>query len=355
VHTITYDLRPPALLAPIFALSFISIHYQKANWQKIILFGCIFLIREEGLIFGLILILYNYFSIENRKPRLTTTGWLSLAWLAAVLITISYFNWADYSFDELRSPLYLLSTNQTAIISAVFVGLIIVGLTWRHWNTNWKSKNIRFIKQLATFGLLVVPLGIQLKIEISNWDVGPGNFFSNIVPNILLKPYVNLFVIIFLMFLVLIWSGLAEKARKTLVTGLLIFAIFITGYNLTAIYDQLDSYERDSAKAEIVFDVRTMGDYLSTAVMADYATYQVFYDYEKLYVYNRLSSHLIEKRKDRYFPRNTAVVEKLLMEEIEYIVISQRSVSDIVELLDRNQIEILETTENKAYIIYQIR
>jgi hypothetical protein len=208
---------------------------------------------------------------------------------------------------------------------------------------------------LAAFSSLLFPLMFQLQDEVSKWNAGQGEFFSVIVLNFLRRSKVNLFALVTILLIILLWHLFGERIRSKINPGILALAMVIVGYHFFLFAEKIDIYQAQAGQAQILFDLRETTDARDSAIMTDYVAFQVFYEYENLSVYERLPSHMIEEREARYYPANKATVEGLLLNQVEHIAISNENAPEIIGLLTEQQIEILETIENDSFQIIRIR
>ena len=84
--------------------------------------------------------------------------------------------------------------------------------------------------------------------------------------------------------------------------------------------------------------------------MCDYGTYQAFFDYEHVYVYNRLPSHMVAERTDPRYPENLPVLRELIR-QVEYVAIARNSEEDIRALLAETDIAYRAIGGNERYAV----
>jgi len=102
----------------------------------------------------------------------------------------------------------------------------------------------------------------------------------------------------------------------------------------------------------LIFEFRRQLDPTRTHILCDYTTHQAFYDFEYLYVYERLPAYLIPSQ-ERLYPANIETLTRLLREEIEYIMISRQEQTTIDDLITRAGIaaRVQPLAANDRYII----
>ena len=105
----------------------------------------------------------------------------------------------------------------------------------------------------------------------------------------------------------------------------------------------------------LVFDLRETTDPYGTHVLADYATYQAYYDYEHVYVYNRLPWYLVSDDEARFHPANLTTLQRLTREQIEYVAISNESRESIDELLSLVGMTPVKVVENEQFTVMRLR
>lgn len=109
------------------------------------------------------------------------------------------------------------------------------------------------------------------------------------------------------------------------------------------------------ARTALIFEFRQRLDPTQTHTLCDYTTHQAFYDFEYLYVYERLPAYLIPSQ-ERLYPANIAALTRLLHEEIEYIIISRGEQATIDDLIARAGIaaRVRPLAANDRYVILAV-
>ena len=133
-----------------------------------------------------------------------------------------------------------------------------------------------------------------------------------------------------------------------------VFALLSLVFSIATIPVYINTYEENSEYASLVFQFADRIDSNTSYLLCDYQTYQAFYDYERVYVYNRLPWYVI-KGASRYYPRNEDALARLLEEKIEYIVVSQQSLENIMALLISTGQEPIEIIQNERYSALRLR
>ena len=103
----------------------------------------------------------------------------------------------------------------------------------------------------------------------------------------------------------------------------------------------------------MVWDFIQSHDRYQTDVLVDYDTYQAFYNFDKVIVYNRLPvwDTLPEKR---YYPQNKNAVAKQIKQHIEYAVIARSSLENVLELANMAGVSVTEVASNDHYVVLKM-
>ncbi|MEK6221751.1 MAG: hypothetical protein N2D54_05845, partial [Chloroflexota bacterium] len=102
-----------------------------------------------------------------------------------------------------------------------------------------------------------------------------------------------------------------------------------------------------------IFTLRETTNKIKTSILTDYATYNAFYDYENVFIYQRLPWFLLQG-DERFFPDNREVLDRLLQTKIEYLAISKTSEKTLSPLLKELKISTIVIDETENFVTYKI-
>jgi len=353
------DLRPYILLAPVFFLTLISITYRRPAWETLIFFNALFLIREEALILGGVLLVYAFLRNgqlqEFRRifPAMIAilVFWGAVAWL--------YFNWTGYPrdaiyigdmlpvFKEVRSFQSLLSLPLFwGIAGTLVTGVFIL----------YAIRRKEFFKPLLAvlaYGALIVPFLYffytteqkEMQSPSLQWLLG-----------ILFNPYYFFYFVYLLGFVFVVppfFSRTIHKMSMGIAVVLFFLFAMVNVLSNRGLVSVLRTNREHARQAEMIWEIKQQTDKYQTQVLTDYATLQAFYDYENVYCFERLPAYMLSG-DDRFYPYNTRTLQELLADNVEYIVISKKSLPDVQDLMLASGVDSVTVLQNKEFIVLQI-
>lgn len=335
----SYDLRPYIFLAPFFLLSFLSIAFSR-SWREIALwFNVLFLAREESLILGLVLLFYAVAKWRGEKPRhvkILLFSWLF--WLGAIVI---FVYWCGYptkiflAFSKFR-------IHNEIIFFAFFLVLCTIGMILaampRFRRMFDKLGSHQHALETAPFVVLFIPLTyIFCRHEVYN-IMSPS---LDWLEKMFCSPRYFLYFVILLCFGIIVLQHNGRKIYKKVGSAVFfiicLFFFMINTVSPHGIFRSYSQYKNELEAADKVWAIRNLTNKYETQILVDQDVYQVFCDYRYVYVYNRLPWHVIPG-PGRFYPANSAVVQRLVDEHIEYVVASMSSYNIIDRFLAHNQL-----------------
>jgi hypothetical protein len=112
----------------------------------------------------------------------------------------------------------------------------------------------------------------------------------------------------------------------------------------------LREWRENVPPARLVWDFTASHNRYDTKVLLNYDTYQAFYNYDKVIVYNRLPVR-DALPENRFYPQNRSALVKQIKAGMEYAVISRESLEDIVALSSMAGIATSEVAANDRYVV----
>ena len=353
VHLINFDLRPRILQIPVLVLAIFSIHYRRPFLEKLLYFGSFFLLREEALLFSPTLIVYNYLrSSSGKKNILSLTSYI-LVWLIFGVLIFQYFKWTAYQTGQFATPLHQVST--TSLLPVILIGGVICLLILLLIACIQEYKPIYLPELLQTLGYATIflPLSAQLFTEANRWSFPENAAYASNLDYLLFSPKMTVYFVAILLFFVIVRASLKTPKQLTVFNYLFLsVGILLLGINLSNLPNILANFKQRATAAQIVFQTQADFDPYHTRILTDYNTYQAFFNYENVYLYQRLPWSIAGE--ERYFPDNRQYLRQILRDEIDYIIINASSKQDILALLIMTNLQPASVIETPEYQIFRL-
>lgn len=354
LNSVTADLRPRVLLGAVWCLAVMAIHFKRPFTEKLIFFLMLVGIREEGIFLGAILIGLNFIRMQGHRDRNFQTLLFLLIDIGALLAFLAFMRWGGYTrVDDLFNPLSFLRLllRDYLIILSVFAVLLGI-LLWFAWKKNQKQ----FYSMIYVLGyaMAIVLAGFQWLRDTFGWyeiqrPATPASSYDILLMAV--ADYSTALVFYFLILLVVIlWDFARGTGRKLIVAGYSVLIVISIAITLTYYPPKIMGWRENLAPARLVWDFVDTHDRLDTKVLLDYDTYQAFYNYDQVIVYNRLPlwDTLPE---NRYYPQNSDALVKQIQAGMDYAVIDRESLDTILEISKKAGISTSEVASNDRYII----
>ncbi len=337
----SYDLRPYILLGPLFACAMIAVHYQRPFLEQLLFFNLLFCVREEALILGAGILTYFVLRNYSEKRWVKRALILGLFWLTWALVIQKYYGWASFATMPGTNPVVLYVLEFVYVKTAQFKlfcisALICLVVVWYGMKREplWFKKTF----QVAGYLLVCLPLWWQLRYEIQEYIKAqqPDSVWA-IFEHVVISPRFHLYFIVFFLLFILLWDFAGSRIYRTgLICMMLVCIVFSMVFHYSVpqatVKELLPHYNENQPTASIVFDVRKSTNKYRSHILCDYATYQAFFDYENVYVFDRLPWYIIEGEQ-RFYPDNKPVLEGLLRNKIEFIIVTKHTMLKIKPLL----------------------
>ncbi len=357
LNAVTSDLRPRMLFAAAWSLAVLAVVYRRPFLEKLAGIGLLLAIREEGILLGGFVIALNFVLMKGRPGRrLQTLLFLGLETAAAAAF-LAFMAWGGYTrVDSAYNPLgfvwTFLSNPLLLALSILLLGAVLLGFY------GYKKR-----AGMDAALLLTIYLGAAA-LTGAQWLRDTARAFLSLTEaNAGLWQYVlaaftnettSLVAYISILGLALGWSfsrGRARRILSGLVAGLAVLFALITAAYMPG---QVAQWRQNLAPARLVWDFTAGHDRYQTKVLLDYATYQAFYNFDQVIVYNRLPvwDTLPEKR---YYPQNKAAVAVQIQKGIAYAVIGRESLANVQELASLAGVRATELEANERYVILQFQ
>ena len=335
----TYDLRPYSFFAPLLFMIFLAINLRRSLLGTTILFNTLFLIREEALFFGGVIILYIIFSLRGKELRERIRPFV-VSWLMWAAVTATYFWWAGFARQSDGS--FTSRFGGVGLVVCV-IGLSILASAFR------KKFNL---EKIVYFPLLIglLPIVWVFIAERQTWSL------RYIVGPLLYDARWSLLWVFILALIFILWQTVSPIRRWRFLCVYGTASIVIIVFNFLPLINSVLSIVRaDRLKAidaAVVFQMRDRTRPGSSFILTDDTTHKAFPDFEHVFAYEALPAYMITSSQ-RYYPENRALLSRLLKEKIEYIVISNANVGVVLPLAKAAGGNWVLTNHSGSYSIFE--
>jgi hypothetical protein len=357
INAVTFDIRPRILFITAWSLLSLAIVYQRPFREKLALFIFLFCIREEAVLLGAILIAFNYFAMGPVPGRLKQT----LIFLGLDLATAVMFFGAMVSFGYTQIAgiydpgTFVSSLSLGAWVIALVSGAAVIFVTvwiWRKrrdWFQRWMMA--------LTYASALLLTGLSEYRDIALWAETVQLTGSVSIADVFLKllTEANSSLVLYIAFipLVLSWKYVRPRAHRVLAISAAILCVFFAMVSVPTIVGNLNNWNQAAGPARLIWDFKAGIDRYQTNVLLDYDTLQAFFDVDKIAVYNRMPLWMVS-RDDQYYPRNKQFLAKVIKERVQFVVISQKSLSNMTELFSLAGVSASQVAANQEYVVLKI-
>lgn len=356
----TADLRPRMLFFAAWILAALAVLYQRPFLEKLLMFGFLLSVREEGILLGAVVVALNFLMMQGKPNRWKE----SLVFLVldgiALALFLAFMAWGGYNrVDEGVSLMAFLSNllaSPTGLLLIVAV-LIVIGVGFTFWK---QKKHFPMFLILLVYSGAILMTGAQLLREAVQWygaqsEAGPVGIWDLYV-HIFTNPFSALFFYTLLPLLIFLIDRIHPKSWPATRIALLVLCLVFAGTSLVTFLPQVTEWNRALPSADIVWEFVESHDRYQTNVLLDYSTYQAFYHYDNVLVYNRLPVWLVwPVLENRYYPQNTNLLVREIQQRMEYAVVSRESLEAINRLAGLAGASAEVVAENDRYVIIKLR
>jgi hypothetical protein len=368
--TSTGEIRPRMLYNAFIPLTFLAIHYNRPLLEKAIFFTGLLAIREEGMIFGLILIIYSAIHISDEEDKKRTLRTFSFIYLInAVVVCWYFFIYSNFPYSEGNSILSILSTRPTLLVSFIILGVVyvvtILGL-WKISTSNksyilWgfeSKKHGTMLFKMLVFSSFFFPFIVTSLSDVLNKASGERTVAIVYYAAIRLLTYYwfSIIYIVLLLLFVILWDGMSSQRSKERVLLILTILFVFTSFIFYQAHPNFPDYFSATPEKQPIaplMDLRDITDPYETNILIGYNAYPILYDYNNIYVYWLLPIELVGQR-GRGYPKNSDAVTSLIDDVIDYIVINKSDLIRLESIINATQVEMRVYAENQKIIIFDI-
>lgn len=355
INSLGFDARPRILMTPAFLLLMLAVHYRRPLPEQLIGLGSLFTIREEALLLAPILIAYGFLRGESSRKRLTWIISSGVLWLLYAITLFAYYRWTGYqNYDEYSSldffantPWFLYPALALAILYLFY--FIYIWLKKKTLFSDWPLALSTF-----SFGIFFA-MARFTQGWLSRQFVAPDKSAADIWLASLRNPDSSLLLISLLALMAMLWQPLkSNRARQTLLLVLFVAALFTLLDGINVLANHVQTWGERIPPAQVVLELREETDPYTTGILTDEETFQVFYDYEKVALYQRLPWSLYGADQPRYYPQNMDQLGSIVKQNIDYIVVNKSNDGDMQDIFSDLQLSYAIQSENDAYIVYRL-
>ena len=353
-NSVTEDLRPRILFASAWCLAVLAVYYERSFPEKLLTFCLLPAIREEGILLGVVIIVLNFVRMQGKPGRwLQTLVLLSLD-AAALVSFLAFMSWGrfkrvDIAYDPRQLLVEFSSTSLLPVLGLVLLVVLLAGYFWFK-----KRPHFKILLMLLVYSLAIALTGFQAARVILSWFPDPSQVWSvkpwDLYLAFVSSPSIALVIYITILLLVLMWDFTRGTTRTLFSVFLILLCIIFVATTLSYFPARVASWWGDLSAARLIWDFTRDHDRYATNVLVDYDTYQAFYNYENILVYNRLPLWLSPPYK-RFYPANQDIVARQIKKRMEYAVIAQASLDDVHELAHLAGISVEEVAFNRLYVV----
>jgi len=367
----TGEIRPRLLYSAFIPLAFLAIQYKRPLIEKVILFTALLAIREEGIIFGLLLIIYSAIHLSNNKDKKKTIQLFSFIYLINLFVVIWYFFiYTNFPYSEGNSNLSILSTRPTLLTGFIVLGIVyicIVLILWRIsrsknpvklWGKVELNKHGIIILKMLVFALFFLPYIVISLTDVINKMAGERTIsvINAALIRLLSHYWFSIIFIFLLLMFVILWDEIASQKCKKRVLLILIILFFCSSLIFYQAHPNFPSYFSASSEKQPIaplMDLRDITDPYETNILVGYKVYPIFYDYNNIFLYWLLPVDQARMRERRY-PQNTEILSRMIDEEIDYIAITRSDLIRLEPIIADTQTEMTVYAENEEIIIFNV-
>jgi hypothetical protein len=157
-----------------------------------------------------------------------------------------------------------------------------------------------------------------------------------------------------ILLLALLLDYTPKTPRAVLQGGMLALCLLCAVTTLFSLPAELTGWAKKAPPARLVWEFKQAHDPYKANVLVDYDTYQAFYNYENIIVYNRLPVW-IAASDARFYPKDQPFVVDLIRKRMEYAVISQASLANVREMARLAGVKITQVAANGSFVVLAFR
>ena len=358
LNSVTYDLRPRILFIPAWSLVVLAVYYRRPFLEKLLLFLFFLCLREEGILLGGIVLALNFIRTPAAAGRWKQTVVFLILDLAAAAAFMAFLAWGGYDrIEPAFNPLNFLDDFSPASLIALLSGAALLLLLVFHVFRRHRAY-LASVLFLLAYTAAILLTGLSTYRDITLWyrsqiAIAPVTSWE-VFLEVIAGAQNSLTFYILVLLLILLLDIIPGRGRAYLAASLVILCIFFAALSVYNNMLEISTWNRALAPARLVWDFKASQDPYQANLLLDYDTYQAFYDFEHIAVYNRLPLWMVMP-EDRYYPENKDILVSLIRDRMQFAVISQELLANMRELAALAGLPANVVSSNQQYVVLQFR
>jgi hypothetical protein len=350
-NAVVADLRPRILLSAAWCLAILAVYFDRPLPEKLLFFALLLGIREEGIVLGAFVIILNFLHLRGKPSRWKQALILLAMDIAALAAFLVFMAWGGFDRGGRFNPENLVNRMLGVFLPLTLGGALLAALLlWAFFKHRDQFNKLLI---LSVYFASILVSSVQLMRErwlAQNQEGALETPLLRTLLDVAANPLTGLPLYVSLLLLVLLLDVAANSHRKFLAAFLSLLCLVFAVATLATFPRQVATWQQDLPQARLVWDFVSSHNRLQTYVLLDYNTYQAFYNYENILVYNRLPAWLVSSEK-RYYPENIPVLVRHIRRRMDYAVIAQDSLQNVLMLARLSGIPTIQLAANPSYVI----
>jgi hypothetical protein len=357
LNSVTYDLRPRILFIAAWSLVVLAVYYRRPFREKLILFLFLLFLREESILLGGIVLVLNFIRMPATSDRWKQTFLFLFLTLANFAAFLAFMKWGGYNeFGPFNPNNFLTDLSLSGLLALSTVGillLLLVVLVARR-----RPAYLPPLLFFLAYSAAILMTGLSAYRDITLWyltqiAISPVTAWD-VFLKIITGAQNSLALYILILAPILLLDSARGRWRSLLAGSLGALCILFAALSVYTLVPEISAWKQSLAPARLVWNFKAEQDPYQTNLLLDYNTYQAFYDFDKIIVYNRLPLWMVEPYQ-RYYPNNKRVLASLIRDRMQYAVISQESLANVRELAAIAGRPARVIASNQRYVVLQFR
>ena len=354
--TTSGDLRTRLLFASAWALAVLAVFMERPFLERLVFLAFLPFIREEGILLGAILTALNLIRPAKQPGRLVQTAAFLAILGAALAAFVAFMAWGGYTrVDVIYNPINRILQSRLG----GWLGLAGVGLAGLVYRLRKEPRRLEALLLGGVYSLVLILTGLQFASEFSLWYAdrlaqGPVQAWD--IYSFTLTGYdCWLFYSAAILLFVLGGMRLGPRLRKPLLASGGVFVLLMLATTAITLPPQLANWGENAIQAGLVWEFKSGHDPYQTRLLVDFSTYQAFYNFEHVMVYNRLPVWMVYPNlMERFYPQNREMAARMIAKGIDYAVIARASQENVRELAHMAGRQLVEIAANREYLVFQL-
>jgi hypothetical protein len=313
---VAYDLRPFQIIAPFLCCGIFAIGLRRPRWEHLLWLNALFLIREEALLVGAGLVAYAWWQERDDAEIPKGAKGMALCWVLWASVIFLYYGWSGFPNRYLIPVAENTSFYPVNLIALIPVAMAVVLLLF-----------VLLQQRKGLLAPLLVPTLLLFPVAWQLWTSFKDDETHDILNALLFSPQPYLFYLIFVSILIVMGVEFGQPLRRWLMVvlaGIAIASLVVTLSHEESPFREWQEAQEDIVDTSAVRALRSQTNPYETTILTDESTYQAFYDYENVLLYDYLPWYLAQGEA-RFYPQNAATLHAVCASNVAYIVVEESS------------------------------